>query len=116
MTIPHVEEKKANFLRSGLQVNSLAKLVSFTKNKKIETLENIGLSQGKFICNFKITWAKIHGTKWGKILKFRKGDLKRAETFLLGLPDLKIDFGLTDDTGESEPISIPSAYFRWRST
>ena len=46
MTIPHVEEKKANFLRNGLQVNSLAKLVSFTKNKKIETLENIGLSQG----------------------------------------------------------------------
>ena len=89
MTIPHVEEKKANFLRSGLEVNSLAKLVSFTKNKKIETLENIGLSQG---------------------------DLKRAESFLLGLPDLKIEFGLTDDTGESDPISIPSAYFRWRLT
>ena len=48
MTIPHVEEKKANFLRSGLEVNSLAKLVSFTKNKKVETLENIGLSQGNF--------------------------------------------------------------------
>ena len=60
MTIPHVEEKKANFLRSGLQVNSLAKLVSFTKNKKIETLENIGLSQGNFnnICYFEIIYAK----------------------------------------------------------
>ena len=72
MTIPHVEEKKANFLRSGLQVNSLAKLVSFTKNKKIETLENIGLSQGKFICNFKITWAKMMVLNEGKFLNFEK--------------------------------------------
>ena len=72
MTIPHVEEKKSNFLRSGLQVNSLAKLVSFTKNKKIETLENIGLSQGNFNNILKLFMQNVMVFDEVKLLNFEK--------------------------------------------
>ena len=73
MTIPHVEEKKAYFLRSGLQVNSLAKLVSFPKNKIIETLENIGLSQGNFNdAILKLFMQKLMVLDEKKLLNFKK--------------------------------------------
>ena len=86
MTIPHVEQKKASFLRKSLKVNHLGELVAKREADKLEILKQIGLSEG---------------------------DLHRAETFVMGLPDIKVSMGLSDDTGESDPIKIPDAYFRY---
>ena len=84
MTIPHVEQKKASFLRKSLKVNHLGELVAKREADKLEILKQIGLSEG---------------------------DLHRAETFVMGLPDIKVSMGLSDDTGESDPIKIQAAYF-----
>ena len=84
LTIPHVEHKKSSFLRKTLKISHLGELVSKSDPDKLEILKQIGLSEG---------------------------DLKRAETFVMGLPDIKCSLALTDDTGESEPIKIPDAYY-----
>ena len=84
LTIPHVERKKATFLRKTLKVAHLGELVSKSDKAKVELLKQIGLSES---------------------------DLRRAETFVMGLPDIKLTLALSDDTGESEPIRIPDAYF-----
>ena len=84
LTIPHVERKKATFLRKTLRINHLGELVAKSDKQKVEILKQIGLSES---------------------------DLGRAEKYVMGLPDMKLTLALSDDTGESEPIQIPDAYF-----
>lgn len=84
ITIPHVEQQRADFLRSGMNVSCLGDLVFRSPKDKRHLLESIGLSHM---------------------------ELKRAEDFVNNLPAVSINMAIAEDAG-AEQIKIPDSYFQ----
>ena len=82
-TIPNVEGQRADFMRSGLKVKSLCDLVSRPQRDKRTLLESVGLSQI---------------------------DLKKAEEFVNGLPNIQVGLALAGDE-DDEKVQIPANFF-----
>jgi hypothetical protein len=81
--IPHVESKRADFIRSGMDISCLGALVFKRPDQIRHVLESVGLAHN---------------------------ELKKAEDFVTNLPSISLEFSMSEDD-QSDPIKIPKTYF-----